>query len=68
MKHPFSTPWPPITRKASGPSPTLAKQARGADPAVRAVLGDAVFLGDVLAMGGLDSRRRPRACCGAPRT
>ncbi|CAM5640841.1 MULTISPECIES: aminotransferase class I/II-fold pyridoxal phosphate-dependent enzyme [Streptomyces] len=38
-------------------SPPGHKQARGADPAVRAVLGDAVFLGDVLATGGLDSRR-----------
>ncbi|WGP08617.1 ornithine decarboxylase [Streptomyces sp. SH5] len=40
-----------------GFSPPGHKQARGADPAVRAVLGDAVFLGDVLATGGLDSRR-----------
>ncbi|MER6597957.1 aminotransferase class I/II-fold pyridoxal phosphate-dependent enzyme [Streptomyces parvus] len=38
-------------------SPPGHKQARGADPAVREVLGDAVFLGDVLATGGLDSRR-----------
>ncbi|MFF6993103.1 aminotransferase class I/II-fold pyridoxal phosphate-dependent enzyme [Streptomyces sp. NPDC010273] len=38
-------------------TPPGHKQARGADPAVRAVLGDAVFLGDVLASGGLDDRR-----------
>ncbi|WP_261717444.1 aminotransferase class I/II-fold pyridoxal phosphate-dependent enzyme [Streptomyces sp. FZ201] len=37
-------------------SPPGHKQARGADPAVREVLGDAVFLGDVLASGGLDDR------------
>lgn len=37
-------------------SPPGHKQARGADPAVRALLGDAVFLGDVLASGGLDDR------------
>ncbi|MFE0190508.1 aminotransferase class I/II-fold pyridoxal phosphate-dependent enzyme [Streptomyces sp. NPDC058989] len=33
------------------------KQARGADPRTREVLGDAVFYGDVLAFGGLDDRR-----------
>ncbi|GAU69324.1 putative decarboxylase [Streptomyces sp. NBRC 110611] len=38
-------------------SPPGHKQARGADPRVREVLGDAVFLGDVLASGGLDDRR-----------
>jgi arginine decarboxylase len=37
-------------------TPPGHKQARGADPAVREVLGDAVFLGDVLASGGLDDR------------
>ncbi|TQJ46872.1 aminotransferase class I/II-fold pyridoxal phosphate-dependent enzyme [Streptomyces sp. SLBN-115] len=37
-------------------TPPGHKQARGADPEVRAVLGDAVFLGDVLASGGLDDR------------
>ncbi|MGW0761582.1 aminotransferase class I/II-fold pyridoxal phosphate-dependent enzyme [Streptomyces sp. NPDC002814] len=37
-------------------TPPGHKQARGADPAVRAVLGDAVFLGDVLASGALDDR------------
>ncbi|MFD8373517.1 aminotransferase class I/II-fold pyridoxal phosphate-dependent enzyme [Streptomyces sp. NPDC059688] len=37
-------------------TPPGHKQARGADPAVRDVLGDAVFLGDVLASGGLDDR------------
>ncbi|CAM5286525.1 aminotransferase class I/II-fold pyridoxal phosphate-dependent enzyme [Streptomyces aurantiogriseus] len=37
-------------------SPPGHKQARGADPEVRAVLGDAVFLGDLLASGGLDDR------------
>lgn len=41
-----------------GFSPPGHKQARGAAPAVRAVLGDAVFLGDVLAIGGLDDRRQ----------
>ncbi|MFI7401230.1 aminotransferase class I/II-fold pyridoxal phosphate-dependent enzyme [Streptomyces sp. NPDC049541] len=39
-----------------GFTPPGHKQARGADPAVREVLGDAVFLGDVLASGGLDDR------------
>ncbi|UQA90830.1 aminotransferase class I/II-fold pyridoxal phosphate-dependent enzyme [Streptomyces halobius] len=38
-------------------SPPGHKQARGADPRVRDVLGDAVFHGDVLAVGGLDDRR-----------
>ncbi|MDJ1133025.1 aminotransferase class I/II-fold pyridoxal phosphate-dependent enzyme [Streptomyces iconiensis] len=38
-------------------SPPGHKQARGADPRVRAVLGDSVFHGDVLASGGLDDRR-----------
>ncbi|MFG2127493.1 aminotransferase class I/II-fold pyridoxal phosphate-dependent enzyme [Streptomyces sp. NPDC048751] len=37
-------------------TPPGHKQARGADPAVRQVLGDAVFLGDLLASGGLDDR------------
>jgi lysine decarboxylase len=37
-------------------APPGHKQARGADPEVRKVLGDAVFLGDVLASGGLDDR------------
>ncbi|WP_367325457.1 aminotransferase class I/II-fold pyridoxal phosphate-dependent enzyme [Streptomyces sp. HUAS ZL42] len=37
-------------------TPPGHKQARGADSAVREVLGDAVFLGDVLASGGLDDR------------
>ncbi|MEV7993915.1 aminotransferase class I/II-fold pyridoxal phosphate-dependent enzyme [Streptomyces sp. NPDC086077] len=37
-------------------TPPGHKQARGADPAVREVLGDAVFMGDVLASGGLDDR------------
>ncbi len=37
-------------------TPPGHKQARRADPAVREVLGDAVFLGDVLATGGLDDR------------
>ncbi|MEV5934436.1 ornithine decarboxylase [Streptomyces sp. NPDC052079] len=37
-------------------TPPGHKQARGADPAVREVLGDSVFLGDVLATGGLDDR------------
>ncbi|MFE9249808.1 aminotransferase class I/II-fold pyridoxal phosphate-dependent enzyme [Streptomyces sp. NPDC007088] len=38
-------------------TPPGHKQARGADPEVRRVLGDAVFHGDVLASGGLDDRR-----------
>ncbi len=37
-------------------TPPGHQQARGADPEVRAALGDAVFLGDVLASGGLDDR------------
>ncbi|MDX2937878.1 aminotransferase class I/II-fold pyridoxal phosphate-dependent enzyme [Streptomyces ipomoeae] len=37
-------------------TPPGHKQARGADPRARAILGDAVFLGDVLANGGLDDR------------
>ncbi|MFF5104037.1 aminotransferase class I/II-fold pyridoxal phosphate-dependent enzyme [Streptomyces sp. NPDC000134] len=37
-------------------TPPGHKQARGADPATREVLGDAVFLGDVLATGALDDR------------
>ncbi|MBM7440237.1 arginine/lysine/ornithine decarboxylase [Streptomyces sp. HB132] len=41
-----------------GFSPPGHKQARGAAPSVRDVLGDAVFLGDMLAFGGLDGRRR----------
>lgn len=39
-----------------GFSPPGHKQARGADPRARAVLGDAVYFGDVLADGGLDDR------------
>ncbi|MEU4345886.1 ornithine decarboxylase [Streptomyces sp. NPDC023838] len=38
-------------------TPPGHKQGRGADPRVRAVLGDAVFLSDVLAISGLDDRR-----------
>ncbi|MBC9713199.1 ornithine decarboxylase [Streptomyces sp. TRM66268-LWL] len=41
-----------------GFTPPGHKQARGADPEAREVLGDAVYLGDVLASGGLDDRRR----------
>ncbi|MEW2554264.1 aminotransferase class I/II-fold pyridoxal phosphate-dependent enzyme [Streptomyces zhihengii] len=41
-----------------GFTPPGHKRARGADPEVRKVLGDAVFLGDVLASGGLDDRRQ----------
>ncbi|MEU0084364.1 ornithine decarboxylase [Streptomyces sp. NPDC006274] len=37
-------------------TPPGHKQARGADPRVRAVLGDAVFRSDVLAISGLDDR------------
>ncbi|MFI1361288.1 aminotransferase class I/II-fold pyridoxal phosphate-dependent enzyme [Streptomyces sp. NPDC020898] len=37
-----------------GFTPPGHKRARGADPRARAVLGDAVFFGDVLANGGLD--------------
>ncbi|MEV5921834.1 ornithine decarboxylase [Streptomyces pseudogriseolus] len=43
-------------RGRMGFTPPGHKQARGADPAVRELLGDAVFLGDVLATGGLDDR------------
>jgi arginine/lysine/ornithine decarboxylase len=39
-----------------GFTPPGHKQARGADPRARAVLGDAVYVGDVLASGGLDDR------------
>ncbi|MFF5020272.1 aminotransferase class I/II-fold pyridoxal phosphate-dependent enzyme [Streptomyces sp. NPDC001165] len=39
-----------------GFTPPGHKQARGADPRARAVLGDAVFYSDVLANGGLDDR------------
>lgn len=38
-------------------SPPGHKQARGVDPPVRRQLGDDVFLGDVLASGGLEDRR-----------
>ncbi|MEV5243480.1 ornithine decarboxylase [Streptomyces cinnamoneus] len=38
-------------------TPPGHKQARGAGPFVRQGLGDAVFLADVLASGGLDDRR-----------
>lgn len=38
-------------------TPPGHKQARGADPQARAVLGDAVYHSDVLASGGLDDRR-----------
>ncbi|MGW6486798.1 aminotransferase class I/II-fold pyridoxal phosphate-dependent enzyme [Streptomyces sp. NPDC055056] len=37
-------------------TPPGHKQARGADPRARKILGDAVFFGDVLASGGLDDR------------
>ena len=37
-------------------TPPGHKQARGADPRARRVLGDAVFHGDVLAVAGLDDR------------
>jgi arginine decarboxylase len=37
-------------------TPPGHKQGRGADPRVRAVLGDAVFRSDVLAVSGLDDR------------
>ncbi|MET9494118.1 ornithine decarboxylase [Streptomyces sp. NPDC006552] len=39
-------------------SPPGHKQARGADPETRRILGDAVFHGDLLASGGLDDRRQ----------
>jgi lysine decarboxylase len=38
-------------------TPPGHKQARGADPEARALLGDAVYYSDVLASGGLDDRR-----------
>ncbi|MEU0374810.1 ornithine decarboxylase [Streptomyces sp. NPDC006283] len=42
-------------------TPPGHKQARGADPRVSAVLGDAVFRADVLAISGLDDRRSSNA-------
>jgi arginine/lysine/ornithine decarboxylase len=39
-------------------SPPGHKQGRGADPRVRAVLGDDVFRGDLLANAGLDDRAK----------
>lgn len=42
--------------KELGFTPPGHKQARGADPRAVAVLGEAVFAGDVLASGGLDGR------------
>ncbi|WP_217196108.1 aminotransferase class I/II-fold pyridoxal phosphate-dependent enzyme [Streptomyces buecherae] len=41
-------------------TPPGHKQARGADPRVRAVLGDAAFAADVLAIGGLDDHQESR--------
>ncbi|WP_407563901.1 aminotransferase class I/II-fold pyridoxal phosphate-dependent enzyme [Streptomyces sp. 184] len=38
-------------------TPPGHKQARGADPEVRRILGEAVFASDVLAVSGLDDRR-----------
>ncbi|MFC4469762.1 aminotransferase class I/II-fold pyridoxal phosphate-dependent enzyme [Streptomyces xiangluensis] len=38
-------------------TPPGHKQARGADPQARAILGDAVYHTDLLASGGLDDRR-----------
>lgn len=49
-------------------TPPGHKQARGADPAVREILGDAVFHGDVLASGGLDDRLTRGGCCNGPRS
>ncbi|PWG09919.1 ornithine decarboxylase [Streptomyces sp. V2] len=43
-------------RHALSFTPPGHRQGRGADPRVRAVLGDAVFRSDVLATGGLDDR------------
>ncbi|KRV49962.1 ornithine decarboxylase [Wenjunlia vitaminophila] len=43
-------------RHELGFTPPGHKQARGADPSVRRVLGDAVFHSDVLATAGLDDR------------
>ncbi|MEU0998422.1 hypothetical protein ABZ344_32130, partial [Streptomyces olivaceus] len=42
-------------------TPPGHKQARGADPAVREVLGDAVFHGDVLVTAGLGAPAHPGA-------
>jgi arginine decarboxylase len=42
--------------KQLGFTPPGHKQGRGADPRVRAVLGDALFRADVLATAGLDDR------------
>jgi arginine/lysine/ornithine decarboxylase len=41
-------------------TPPGHKQGRGADPRVRAVLGDAVFQSDILATSGLDDRLSSR--------
>ncbi|MGX1676394.1 aminotransferase class I/II-fold pyridoxal phosphate-dependent enzyme [Streptomyces sp. NPDC055400] len=41
-------------------TPPGHKQGRGADPRVRAVLGDALFSADVLAVSGLDDRSMSR--------
>ncbi|MHC3409126.1 hypothetical protein ACLQ2K_11095, partial [Streptomyces sp. DT17] len=46
-------------------TPPGHKQGRGADPRVRAVLGDAVFASDVLAISGL--RAVPRSLVGVRR-
>ncbi|TXS22884.1 hypothetical protein EAO71_22775 [Streptomyces sp. ms191] len=51
--------WSPgrVARALAGVHAPGHKQARGADPAVRRVLGDAVFHGDVPARGGRDDCR-----------
>jgi arginine decarboxylase len=41
-------------------TPPGHKQGRGADPRVRAVLGDALFSADMLAVSGLDDRTQSR--------
>ncbi|WP_344522331.1 aminotransferase class I/II-fold pyridoxal phosphate-dependent enzyme [Streptomyces rectiviolaceus] len=45
-------------------TPPGHKQGRGADPRVRAVLGDALFGADVLAVSGLDDRTMSRGILG----
>lgn len=47
-------------------TPPGHKQARGADPQVREVLGDAVFHGDVLASGAWTTGAPGAGCWAAP--
>jgi arginine/lysine/ornithine decarboxylase len=49
-------------------TPPGHKQAGGADPRVRAVLGDAAFRSDVLAISGLDDRASSHRFSSRPRS